>query len=126
MRLELRQRYWCWRTERKRAKMNDDQTVTFNRIAHDMHRVCEIVPWAHESWPHACYGAACAILDGTFDEKPMEQMEEYFQIGPYDDFMAAVPHEMLTEELMAAFPGMKFDAMFEDDADDDDEYEWNC
>ena len=110
MRLELRQRYWCWRTERKRAKMNDDQTATFNRIAHDMHRVCEIVPWAHESWPHACHSAACAILDGTFDEKTMEQMEEYFQIGPYDDFMVCMPDGLeMTDEISRLFPGVAID-----------------
>lgn len=110
MRLQLRQRYWCWSTDRKREKMNAKQKEMFHRIAHDMHRVCLIVPWAHESWPHACYGAACAILDGTFDEKAMEQMEDYFQIGPYDDFMMCMPDDVeMVDEISRLFPGAAID-----------------
>ena len=110
MRLQLRQRYWCWRADHKRAKMNEEQAETFSRIAHDMRRVCEIVPWAHESWPHACYGAACAILDGSFDVKTMEQMEEFFHIGPYDDCMMYWPGDKEdVDEFLSAFPGMAVD-----------------
>lgn len=128
MRLQLRQRYWCWRTDYKRAKMNEEQAETFNRVAHDMHRVCELVPWAHESWPHACYGAACSILHGTFSEEAMRQMEDYFRVGPYDDCMTAVPNEMMANEFLSVFPGMMFDPAFDDDfdVDDDDEYDLNC
>jgi len=106
MNLHMRDRYWFWRADRKRAKMSGEQAMMFARVTHDMLCVCKRIPWAREAWPHACYEAACAILNDRFDKEAMQKMEEFFQIGPFDDCMICWPADYESvDNIRAMFPG---------------------